>query len=84
MKSDWKAYPNNIGHLMWAGCFRCHDGNHKSADGKAITDSCDACHSILAQGSGAELLQLTPGGQPFKHPAGDYDNTCNECHDGTL
>jgi len=84
MKSDWKAYPDNIGHLIWPGCFRCHDGNHKSADGKIITASCDACHTILAQGSGAELLQLTPGGQPFKHPGGDSDNTCNECHDGTL
>ena len=86
MKSDWKAYPNNIGHLMWPGCFRCHDGNHKSVEGKVITASCDACHSILAQGSGAELLQLTPGGQPFKHPGGDLggENSCNECHDGTL
>jgi hypothetical protein len=86
MKSDWKAYPNNIGHLLWPGCFRCHDGNHKSADGKVITASCDACHTILSQGSGAELLQLTPGGQPFKHPGGDVGggNSCNECHDGTL
>jgi hypothetical protein len=84
MKSDWKAYPDNIGHLIWSGCFRCHDGNHKSTDGKIITASCDACHTILAQGSGADLLQLVPGGQPFKHPGGDYDNTCNQCHDGTL
>ena len=60
MKSDWKAYPDNIGHLIWPGCFRCHDGNHKSADGKAITASCNACHIILAQGSGADLQQLTP------------------------
>jgi nitrate/TMAO reductase-like tetraheme cytochrome c subunit len=84
MQSDWKAYPNNIGHLMWAGCFRCHDGSHKSADGRVITASCEACHIILAQGSGPELQQLTPEGQPFKHPGGDVDNTCNECHDGTL
>ncbi len=84
MKSDWRAYPDNIGHLLWPGCFRCHDGNHKSADGKIITASCNACHIILAQGSGPELQQLTPEGQPFKHPGGDSDNTCNECHDGTL
>ena len=84
MKSDWRAYPDNLGHLMWPGCFRCHDGNHKSADGRLITASCNACHSILAQGSGAELDQLTPGGQPFKHPGGDYDVNCNMCHDGTL
>ncbi len=84
MKSDWKSYPDNLGHLIWPGCFRCHDGNHKSADGKAITASCNACHVILTQGSGPDLQQLTPDGQPFKHPGGDYDNTCNECHDGTL
>ncbi len=84
MKSDWRVYPDNIGHLIWPGCFRCHDGSHKSADGKVITASCDACHVILAQGSGPELQQLTPDGQPFKHPGGDSDNTCNECHDGTL
>ncbi len=84
MRSDWRAYPDNIGHLIWSGCFRCHDGSHKSADGKVITASCNACHVILAQGSGSDLQQLTPEGQPFKHPGGDYDNTCNECHDGTL
>jgi nitrate/TMAO reductase-like tetraheme cytochrome c subunit len=84
MKSDWRAYPDNIGHLLWSGCFRCHDGSHKSADGKVITASCNACHIILAQGSGPELQQLTPEGQPFKHPAGDIDNSCNDCHDGTL
>ena len=84
MKSDWRAYPNNIGHLLWPGCFRCHDGNHKSADGKVITASCNACHVILTQGNGPQLQQLTPGGQEFQHPGGPYDNTCNLCHDGTL
>jgi len=84
MKSSWKSYPDNIGHLIWPGCFRCHDGNHKSKDGKVITANCDACHIILSQGSGTELQQLTPEGQPFQHPGGETDNTCNECHDGTL
>src|SRR6266545_5352228 len=23
MKADWKAYPDNIGHKDWPGCFRC-------------------------------------------------------------
>jgi len=30
------------------------------------------------------LLQLSPGGQPFKHPGGDYDLTCYDCHNGGL
>ncbi len=24
MKVRWDAYPNNIGHLEFNGCFRCH------------------------------------------------------------
>src|ERR1035438_3178178 len=34
MKASWKVYPDNIGHKDWPGCFRCHDGLHKTADGK--------------------------------------------------
>ncbi len=49
MKIGWGTYPNNIGHEDFLGCFRCHDGNHKSADGKLISDDCEACHTVLAQ-----------------------------------
>src|SRR4029079_3097511 len=35
MKASWQAYPDNIGHKDWPGCFRCHDGNPKTADGQA-------------------------------------------------
>ncbi len=49
MKISWGTYPNNIGHDDFPGCFRCHDGNHVTADGKAIVADCDACHNILAQ-----------------------------------
>lgn len=86
MKASWEAYPDNIGHKDWLGCFRCHDGEHKTADGsKAIDGSdCNSCHTILAQGSGAELDQLTPAGQKFKHPADEVDGACNDCHTGGL
>jgi nitrate/TMAO reductase-like tetraheme cytochrome c subunit len=86
MKASWNVYPDNIGHMIWPGCFRCHDGKHKTDDGKRIikANDCNACHTILAQGSGAELQQLSPGGQPFKHPGGDYDLSCNDCHNGGL
>ena len=49
MKITWGTYPNNIGHEDFLGCFRCHDGNHKTADGKLIADDCEACHTVLAQ-----------------------------------
>lgn len=48
MKVTWGTYINNIGHEDFLGCFRCHDGNHNSADGRTITQDCNACHSILA------------------------------------
>jgi nitrate/TMAO reductase-like tetraheme cytochrome c subunit len=83
MKANWSVYPDNIGHMIWPGCFRCHDGNHKADDGRTIkANDCNACHTILAQGTGAELQQMTPGGQPFKHTGGDYDLSCSDCHTG--
>ena len=86
MKASWKIYPDNIGHKNWPGCFRCHDGNHKTEDGTRTikANDCNACHTILAQGGGDELLQLSPAGQAFKHPGGDYDLTCYDCHNGGL
>lgn len=48
MKVFWGTYPNNIGHEDFLGCFRCHDSNHTSQDGRMITQDCNACHTILA------------------------------------
>jgi nitrate/TMAO reductase-like tetraheme cytochrome c subunit len=86
MKASWKVYPDNIGHKDWPGCFRCHDGAHKTADGKRTikANDCNACHTILAQGRGAELDQMTPMGQKFKHPGDPVDGGCNECHAGAM
>jgi hypothetical protein len=86
MKASWRRYPDNIGHKDWSGCFRCHDGNHKTANGKRSikASDCSTCHTILAQGSGAELEQLTPDGQKFKHPGDEVDGACNDCHTGGL
>ena len=46
MKVQFGTYPSNIGHIDSPGCFRCHDDNHKSKDGKKIGQDCDTCHSI--------------------------------------
>jgi hypothetical protein len=82
MRVDWKVYPDNIGHLTTPGCYRCHDGNHVSPDGKAITHDCDSCHVILEQGPVAAGLQRLE----FRHPAdiGDLwqQMSCDRCHDG--
>jgi NapC/NirT cytochrome c family, N-terminal region len=85
MKASWSVYPDNIGHMIWPGCFRCHDGNHKTADGKqTIANTCNTCHTILAQGRGPELLKLSAAGQPFDHPGGEIDPgfQCTDCHTG--
>ena len=49
MKVTWGTHPNHIGHEDFLGCFRCHDENHKSRDGRTITQDCSACHTLLAQ-----------------------------------
>jgi hypothetical protein len=48
MKVTWGSYPNNLGHMDFPGCFRCHDGSHTSADGRTIPNDCDTCHTMLA------------------------------------
>jgi hypothetical protein len=48
MKVNWGSYPNNIGHTDFPGCFRCHDDSHASADGRKVTQDCNACHNLLA------------------------------------
>jgi hypothetical protein len=46
MKVGFGTYSNNIGHMDFPGCFRCHDDNHKTKEGKVISQSCDLCHDI--------------------------------------
>jgi len=48
MKVTWGTHPNHIGHMSYPGCYRCHDGDHSSKDGKSITNDCAACHNLLA------------------------------------
>ena len=46
MKVTWGTYPNQTGHTISTGCFRCHDDSHKTKDGKAIGQDCELCHSF--------------------------------------
>ncbi len=52
MKVDWRTHPDNVGHYYFNGCFRCHDGNHKSKDGKVISKDCNSCHTVLSEEAG--------------------------------
>jgi len=62
MKVTWGTYPNHLGHEDFTGCFRCHDDEHETADGKAISQDCDTCHTLLAlEEKSPEILeQLKP------------------------
>jgi len=46
MNVRFGTYPNNIGHMDFPGCFRCHDDNHVSKDGRKIGQDCETCHHI--------------------------------------
>jgi nitrate/TMAO reductase-like tetraheme cytochrome c subunit len=84
MKLDWRTHPNNIGHLFFNGCFRCHDGNHVSPEGKVIPKGCNTCHSVLGQQENAVNIASAPGAD-FKHPVDLGDLTavnCSDCHTG--
>ncbi len=87
MKADWRAYPDNIGHKNWAGCFRCHDGKHKSEGAKQMIQAkdCKSCHTILAQGDAAGMAKLDPKGHNFFHIDANMDEfSCTECHTGGM
>lgn len=87
MKASWLDYPNDIGHFLFPGCMRCHDGKHASSTGTAVPNNCRSCHIILAQGPArAEKMIEAEDGIPFVHPVDIGDawkqGTCYECHTG--
>jgi hypothetical protein len=81
MKTDWQTHPNNIGHLYFAGCFRCHDGEHVSDTGKVITNNCNVCHTMIFDSAGPPERNVKTG--PFQHPVdlGALEaHKCDFCH----
>lgn len=87
MKVRWDTYPTNNVHFYSIGCFRCHDGQHKSIDGHVISKDCEQCHVILRQGKAGSLqASVTPPWLAFQHPVdiGDVwtSQPCSSCHTG--
>lgn len=87
MKVTWTYYFDNLGHLDYPGCMRCHLGNHKDEKGISITHDCKDCHLILSQGSGKySETSDSPEGLDFKHPediSGVWNQiACYKCHTG--
>lgn len=80
MKTNWSTHPNNIGHFYSSGCFRCHDGEHFSKDGKVIRNDCNICHTVLSDSARPATGAQTTS---FKHPVdlgGLADRKCETCH----
>lgn len=84
MDVSWKAYPDNIGHMYFLGCFRCHDGKHVTSTGQVLTNDCNTCHVILAQKQAPGVGQMDLQGAKFLHPTNVgtawSQNTCSDCH----
>ena len=85
MKASWKEYPNNIGHMESDGCYRCHNDQHSTTEGRVISRDCSLCHNILAQGT-ADSLQYSNEfmALEFKHPVDVAEawktEKCSLCH----
>jgi nitrate/TMAO reductase-like tetraheme cytochrome c subunit len=84
MHVSWKRFPDNIGHMYYPGCFRCHDGKHVADDGKVLSRDCNVCHTILAQQFEKEGLRMSLSGIEYQHPV-DIGNAwkemnCSDCH----
>ncbi len=85
MKLNWQTHPNNLGHFYFSGCFRCHDGQHVSADGKVVSKDCNQCHTLLSQTEGTTSAAATAVAPTFQHPVDIGDLTqvnCSDCHTG--
>jgi nitrate/TMAO reductase-like tetraheme cytochrome c subunit len=84
MKLNWETHPNNLGHFYFSGCFRCHDGQHVSADGKVVSKDCTQCHTLMSETEGTTSLAATAAPN-FRHPVDLGDMTqvnCADCHTG--
>ncbi len=70
MKVSAKTYPDNLGHMDFVGCFRCHDGGHfqivnNAVTRKAIPSTCDTCHTFPQIGKATASLPY--GAPPATH-----------------
>jgi hypothetical protein len=60
MNVKWGTYPDNLGHNDFPGCFRCHDDEHKTKDGRVIKQDCEQCHDDISDSGTAEIEKKIP------------------------
>jgi hypothetical protein len=87
----WQSFPDNNKHKDFAGCFRCHDGNHLSAEGESIRLHCNICHSVpmtVGAGDRPPNVPIKSIQEPASHLETNFmadhrfqaDGECEECH----
>jgi hypothetical protein len=84
MKLNWQTHPTNLGHFYFNGCFRCHDGQHVTAEGRVVSKDCNICHTLMGQEEGGISVAAVPK-LTFQHPVelGDLTQVnCSDCHTG--
>lgn len=88
MRVNWQTYPDNIGHFVSPGCYRCHEGDHVTEKGGAITNDCDACHTFYNPVKAESGQNAYVRGGSFNHPyeLDEYHATlrCDQCHSGGI
>ncbi len=76
MKIGWNTYPSHIGHsgenAETQGCFRCHDEEHKTAEGKLLSQDCSLCHEQLVDEEAPE--DIDEGLRALLFGAGEDDD----------
>ncbi|UCF33552.1 MAG: cytochrome c3 family protein [Phycisphaerales bacterium] len=85
MKVNWQTYPDNIGHKISPGCFRCHEGKHVNQHGEKISHSCDICHTFLnpvVEEDGRTVVQRGPFVHPVPLEGLHAELRCDKCHTG--
>ncbi len=87
MKVSWKNFPDNQGHRFSPGCFRCHDGKHRSDDGAVLSRDCSLCHLLIERvgdaGTGGQdkaLFQVMKNPHPVDIGNSWKEMLCHECH----
>ncbi|MEK6799783.1 MAG: cytochrome c3 family protein [Planctomycetota bacterium] len=87
MNVSWRTYPNNIGHKIYPGCFRCHEGRHKDDTGRVLSHNCGSCHDFMTPVEGDDKPSLVRTGgfeHPYKLEGSHAALRCDQCHTGGM
>lgn len=88
----WRSFPNNDGHRVFPGCFRCHDGKHLSPTGESIRLHCNLCHNIpieVQEGDRVPNMPIVTLHEPASHLETNFmadhrfqatPEECGQCH----